>query len=50
MWFWLFYHHVTDSSHVSPTKGSLADSELSLSAICDLLGDTAFLVGNRVGR
>jgi len=33
MWFWLFYHHVTDSRQVSPTKDSEADIELSLSAI-----------------
>jgi hypothetical protein len=44
MWFWPFYHHVTDSRQVSPTTGSLLIIERSLSTICDpVMGIQYFL-------
>jgi hypothetical protein len=51
MWFWPFYHNVTDSRQVSPTTVPLADNgTFTFCYLWPCFGDTAFLVGNRVGR
>ena len=47
MWFWPFCHHVTDTRHVSPTTGALANiGTFTFIAICyPFVGIQYFLWG-----
>jgi hypothetical protein len=50
MWFWPFYHHVTDSRQVSPTTRSQANNgTFTFYYLWHCCEDTAFLAGNMVG-